>query len=221
MANAWGSSWGTYTWGAAWGLDAVSGSRALDVSTLIAVRSPQLSPVALVELEFGSGTVRMWSGYGVITTPDGREWHGAGNLGTIGAIEDTAESRATATVLELSGVGEPIATADGETVDVLAIAHGETWQQRPGRVYFGVLDDNLRWIGDIVPLREGIMDRMELSEGSGANVRLTIESELIDNERPEAQRFTAENQRARYADDAFCDQIAALQDKSITWFIGT
>lgn len=181
-----------------------------------AVEGAQLAPVGLVELEFASGTVRLWTGFGTITSPDGRQWIGAGYLGRIGAVEDTAEPRATACVLELSGVGAPIQVGD-DIIDVLAIAHGEIWQQRPARVYFGVLDVNLRWRGDLVLLREGIMDRMELVEGAEANIRLTIESELVDNERAEAQRFTAENQRARFTGDAFCDQVAALQDKAIVW----
>lgn len=192
--------------------------------------SRTLSPIALVELNFDSGAFRMWTGWGTLlwgdappftdgtyfgdgtTTDDlvGKlPWYGAGNLGTIGTLEETTEVRATGLELGLSGING----------DVLDIALGETWQGRTGRVYLGVLDDQGQIDGDPVLLFEGPMDRMVMREGLEAAIKLYLESEMIDLERNRARRYTPEDQRAFSPGDAFCDSVSSLQEVEIKWGI--
>lgn len=175
-----------------------------------------ISPAILVELEFGSGMVRLWSpGIGDIEWND-VVWTGCGALGKIGDIEETAESRATGVELELTGI--PLTTAiDGVDIDILAIANSEDWQQRPVRIYYGLLSATRTWAVEPFQIRKGLMDLMELDEGKTATVRLKLESMHFDLERAEVLRYTAEAQRALHPGDAGCDQIAALQEKEIRW----
>lgn len=166
----------------------------------------KLAPIGLVELHYDSGVFRMGTFLGRIAW-DGNTWTGSGGLGRIGPIEETSESRAAGVELTLSGIG----------ADVIKIAHREPWQGRRARIYYAVLDDANRFVGEPFQLRHGIMDVMTLTEGDKAEISLQIESRDIDQGRNKARRYTAEDQRAEYPDDAGCDQVPALQEKVIVW----
>lgn len=136
-----------------------------------------------------------------------RIWYGAGDLGTIGPIEETTEVRAVGVELGLSGI----------TTEILDIALGETWQGRLGRIYIGVLDSEGQIDGEPFNAFEGPMDRMTLIDGSEAAIKLQLETEQIDLERANGLRYTPESQRARYADDKFFDYVASMQEGEIPW----
>lgn len=202
--------------------------RELSTEVETASTSPRLSPIALVELEFDSGAFRMWTGWGTLlwgdlppftdgtyfddgttwTDLEGlKPWYGAGDLGTIGPIEETTEVRAIGVELGLSGI----------TTEILQIALGETWQNRPGRIYIGVLDSQGQLDGEPYLALEGLMDHMTLVDGIEAGIKMMVERENIDNERSSGLRYTPESQRARFADDAFCDFVASLQEVDVRW----
>lgn len=164
---------------------------------------PKLAPIALVELAFDSGMFRMWTGLGDLQW-GGYTWYGAGTLGTIGPIEETTENRAAGVELTLSGIG----------ADVLEIAHREIWQGREARIYYAVLDDKNRLIGEPFQIRRGIMDVMTLDEPA-ATIKLQIEPRDIDLGRNKSRRYTAEDQRGEFPGDKGCDQVASLQQKEI------
>jgi hypothetical protein len=180
-------------------------SRDIPAST-DAVLGGNLEPIGLVELHFGSGTVRLWTGIGELSW-NGHIWTGTGTLGRIGLMEETVETRAAGIELELSGV-------PGE---ILAIANGEDWQGREARVYYGVLNEAMEFIGQPFQIRRGLMDNMTLEEGQMATISLSIESRDIDLGRNRARRYTAEDQRGEYPGDKGCDAVALLQEKEITW----
>lgn len=202
--------------------------RDLSAEVETASTSRRLSPIALVELEFDSGPFRMWTGRGTLlwgdlpaftdgtyfsdgttwTDLEGRKpWYGAGDLGTIGPIEETTEVRAIGVELGLSGI----------TTEILEIALGETWQNRPGRIYIGVLDSQGQLDGEPYLALEGLMDHMALVDGIESGIKMMVERENIDNERNSGLRYTPESQRARFAGDAFCDFVASLQEIDVRW----
>lgn len=201
-----------------------------DLSTEVeaASTSSRLSPIALVELLFDSGPFRMWTGWGTLlwgdlppftdgtyfsdgttwTDLEGKKpWYGAGDLGTIGPIEETTEVRAVGLDIGLSGIPS----------EVLAIALREDWQNRPANIYLGVLDDQGQLNGEPVLLFGGKMDRMVITEGSQASIVLSCESEMIDLEGTPSRRYTPEDQRNFSPGDAFCDSVSALQEVEIKW----
>lgn len=180
-------------------------ARDLDADTAAVVQEEVLAPIALVELEFDSETMFLWSGIGDLAW-NGNTYTGTGTLGKISAVEETSEIRAVSVQLELSGV----------PAEVLEIANEESWQGRPVRIYFGVLDGRA-FVGEPVQIFGGLMDQMTLTEGSTASVTLSCESQQIDLERTRARRYTAEDQRAEYPGDKGCDAVAALQELDLHW----
>lgn len=135
-------------------------------------------------------------------------WYGAGNLGTIGKVEETTEVKAVGLELALSGI----------PTEVLDIALAEEWQGRLAYVYLGVVNTTTGQIdGEPVMIFGGKMDRMILNEGREVSIVLTCESEMIDLERTRSRRLTPDDQRSVYADDAFFDYVSSLQEVDIHW----
>lgn len=202
--------------------------RELSTELETASTASRLSPVILVELLFDSGPFRVWSGWGTLLWGDAapftdgtyfddgttftdlvgkKAWYGIGDLGTVGAVEETTEIRAVGLELGLSGVSP----------EVLDIALAEDWQGREAHLYLGVLDSQGQLDGEPTELFGGKIDRMVLSEGQIASVMIAVESEMIDLERAKSLRYTPEVQRGLYADDAFCDAVAAIQEVDVNW----
>lgn len=134
-------------------------------------------------------------------------WYGIGDLGTVGAIEETTEVRAVGLELGLSGVSP----------EVLEIALAEDWQGREAHVYLGILDAQGQLDGEPTELFGGKIDRMVLSEDKVASVSIAIESEMIDLERTRPLRYTPEIQRGLFEGDAFCDAVSAIQEVDVNW----
>lgn len=181
-----------------------------------AFASAEIRPVLLVELQFESGTVRLHTELGKLTAL-GEDWDGCGALGRILEMEETAESRAVGAQLELAGL-PVVSVIDGEEINIVAIASAEVWQHRPAIIYYGLLGAGRTWAVEPFQIRKAMMDQMPITDdGKTAVIRLTLESPFFDSERAEVTRYTAEQQRALYPGDKGCDQVAALQEKDITW----
>lgn len=181
-------------------------SRTIPTGTAESLFEPDLWPVGLVQLTFSSGTVWLWTGIGNLEW-NGFTWTGAGTLGRIGPVEETAELRAVGVELELSGIPQ----------EVLDIAKNEDWQNRQAVAYYGVLDQSRQWIGEPFQIFGGVMDQMSLREGAESKITLSCESDLIDLERTKARRYTPEDQASEYSGDKFFDAVAALQEIEIMW----
>lgn len=179
--------------------------RDLHDDTADALSGEKLAPIGMVELEFDSGFMRMWTGIGELSW-SGFTWSGVGTLGQIGAIEETTEIRAVGVQLQLSGI----------PAEVLEIANEEDWQSRPARIYYAVLQGR-SFVGEPLKIFEGLMDQMTLVEGEQAAIRLSCESNQIDLERTKIRRYTAEELRSLYPDDKGLDGVAALQEVDILW----
>lgn len=180
--------------------------RTIDYRTEQQFHKGSLFPVALVSLNFSSGNVFFWTGNQNIDW-GGYTWLGTAGIGRIGQIEEAAELRAIGATLELSGVPS----------SVLEIALREEFQGRTAQIWIGALRENGELYDVPFQIFAGYMDTMELVEGSVANLRLSLESRLFDLERVRVRRYTQEDQRAEYTDDAGFDAVASLQEQEITW----
>ena len=166
-----------------------------------------VQPVFLVELEFDSGTTRVWNGYGVLSW-NGHDWLGTGELGRIGDISETSDLRAETITLELSGI--PATT--------IAVALGEPHQGRPARIYLGFVDDSAQVLPDPILLHEGRIDSMPVEDdGETATIRVVVESRLAMLERSRERRITDQDQRRDFPNDRAYEFVAGLQDKQIRW----
>lgn len=192
--------------------------------------SPSVSPVLMGEAYFDSATLRMWSGYGTLEW-NGEDFLGGGNFIGVSPIEETQELQAKGIVVTLSGIPSTL----------IAAALVERSRGRPFRLYLasvqtrryvatenepgivltegggGVLLEN-QLIDTPLRIFSGIMDTMEFTDnGEEATIRLSVENILIVGQRAKLQRYTDEDQRKRFPEDAGLSFINQLQDKEIVW----
>jgi hypothetical protein len=152
------------------------------------------------------GPVYLWSGYGDLEY-DGKTYIGAGNLLHISDVTETADIRAAGASISLSGVSSTL----------LALAITQPYQGRLCNVLFGLMDSDGSVI-DLATLFVGYMDQMNIEDGADTcTIQMTVESKLIDLERPRTFRYTSENLKARYENDLAFDFIPDLQDAPLIW----
>jgi len=173
-----------------------------DVTTATLVR-----PIILVEAEFDSSDVLMWSGTGDLDW-DGKTWIGTGQLLNVDAMEESVEMKAVGTSVTLNGIPS----------DLLSLALQEDYQGRPLTVYLGAFDDSGEVISSPVVIFKGRMDIMTISEsGDTASIQVTVENRLIDFERTRERRFTSEDQKIDFPNDKGFEFVSTIQDKEIVW----
>ena len=204
-------------------------TRDLSSITLDNIESDVVYPFFAVELQFDGGqNLRMWTGAGTLTLPDGSDWVGTGTLLNISAVEETAEMAAKGVTLTLSSVPST----------VLSLALSEPYQGRKAFIYFGTLssgkllkeDDSFILLQDgskiLVQTGEsgfntifsGYMDQMNIEESADSSaLELTIESRLIDLERSRIRRYTSADQKSRYPTDLGLDFVESLQTTKTAW----
>ena len=157
-----------------------------------------------VELEFDSGTLRIWNGIGSLTI-DGETYAGGSALISVSAIEETAEIGAKGVSMTLSGISSSILTT----------ALTENYQYRIANIYVGAITSVTV---SSYKVFSGRMDVMTITEeGDTCTVTLTAESRLIDLERPRLRRWTSEDQKALDANDKGFEFVNSLQEATIKW----
>jgi hypothetical protein len=170
-----------------------------------AATSPVAMPIVLVDLDFASGPFRAWTGLGPLDWA-GMSFEGVGSIGAVGEVEETIELRAVRLTLALSPVPQ-------EVVDI-ALAE-RSFRLRPARLWGVLLDAEGAFVADPFPLWAGLMDVMEVTDGTEARISLTCESRLVDLERAEVRRYTDADQQAAYQGDRFFEYVPALQEAEI------
>lgn len=183
-------------------------ARTLTAGLEAATLAPVVCPILLVECLFDSGAVRMWSGIGDLSW-NAATWIGTGNLLGLSAIEETRELRATGVDVSLSGVPS----------DLLSLALSEPYSDRPCNVYIGAVDTNTgALIADPYRAFSGRMDVMRIDDGGDtALITLSVESKLIDLERPRERRYETADHELDYPGDKFFEFVPSIQDQEITW----
>jgi hypothetical protein len=172
-----------------------------------ALSADELQPFFAVEMNFSSGILRLWGGYGDLTI-DGNTYTGSADFLQISTIDETSEIRATGISVGLSGI----------PTSLIAIALTEDYQGRDITLYFGTLDSAGAINDTPYVVFKGRMDLMTMQEYADYfNITITGESRLIDLEIPRAYRYTSEDQKIDYPADKGLEFIADLQNKEIVW----
>lgn len=175
-----------------------------------------------------------WTGLGELTL-GGVTYTGAGNLLNVSTISETGDIRAANATVTLSGIPS----------SMLSLALQTKYHGRLAKIKFGLtsLDqDFLLTEGGDLLLQEnggeisvsfgdatvlstlfvGYMDQMSIDEGPDTSaIALSLESKLVDLERPRIIRYTSEAQAIRfpnlpYADKAF-EFVNDLQTRPLLW----
>jgi hypothetical protein len=180
-------------------------TRALTPEFVTAINAKVVEVFFAVYLDFESGPVGIWSGYGDLTW-DGKSFLGAGELLSISSVEESSEIEAKGASVTLSGIPSAY----------LSLALTEPYQGRSCTIYFGV-----RLASGSVEFTEvfsGELDQMNITENADTTtIAVSAENVLIRLERPVIRRYTDQDQRTRFATDGGFKFVAALQDKEIYW----
>lgn len=181
-------------------------SRGLTASALAVTGAEILSRTIAVELQFPGGIVR-WNGTPKTLTFNGADFLGIGALGSITAIEEGAELRAYGLTLQVSAIPR----------DMVSIALNQQYQGRKATVWEVPIDANGEVVANPFIVFRGRMDQMDIILGTTATVVIKLENRLADWERPRVQRYTDEDQRARYPNDAGFRFVSATTEKELVW----
>lgn len=177
-------------------------SRTIPSALLTALSQPEVYPYYAIELNFDSGAIRLWTGYGDLTISS-NTYTGGGNLLSISGLEEASDLSAKNITLSLSGVPSTLVT----------LALSESYQRRSCKVYFGTTDTSTP-----IEVFSGFMNTMTIEDsGETSTISLTVESKLIRLEKASNRRYSEENHVARHSGDTFFSYVADLQDKEVIW----
>jgi hypothetical protein len=178
-----------------------------------------------------SAPLYFWTGLGD-TTIDGITYIGTGNLMQISSIQETAEIQAAGATLTFSGI----------PADLLSLALSVPYQGRIGKIKFGLIDadNNLLQLETafnmllesgidiglesvdqsnvLVDMFVGYMDQMNIDESPDtATISLSLESKLLDLDKPVIRRYNNESQKALFPNDKAFEFLNDLQGKDLSW----
>jgi len=171
-----------------------------------AVAATVVRPVNLVKIEFNSGTVFLNSADRDIEFA-GDTYLGAGTLGDVSPVEEGVELQTYTIRLTLSGIPS----------SVISLALTEKFQNRDCTLYVGFLDDNYALISDPISMFSGRINQMNIESGETSTVALTVESRLVDWERPRIRRYNNADQQIQYPSDKGMEFVPQMVEKEIVW----
>ena len=182
-------------------------ARTLPAALVTEFDAAQLKPFYAIELDFDSGVLRFWTGYGTITA-NGEEFEGAAQVLGISSANENIDLSADGLTISFAGLDSSI----------VAATLTQNYRGRSAKVYIGALDASNEPVSTMYQVFAGRMDIMTIQEdGQTATISLQVENVLIDLERPRTRKLTDEEQRKRFPGDASLENVAALQDRQIAW----
>jgi len=187
-------------------------SRDLTAAVDAVLESANVSMLGLVELDFGSGFVRVTNAPYSFSW-NGHDWLGLGRGGGIDQVDEGAGLEARGVALKLSGI--PV-SGEGDSENI-AIALGEHYQGRDVRIWVALLDDQFAIVPDPKLIFLGRMDNMEIEIGATATVVVRAENRLADLERPRVRRYNSGDQQLLFPGDKGLEFVEQMVDTSIVW----
>jgi hypothetical protein len=181
-------------------------SRTLTTAVGNAALADHVVVLALVELDFSSGVVRMTnSGYDVVY--GGYTWSGKGAAASMEEIKEPSDLYAAGVALRLSGIPSAMVTT----------ATSEDYQGRSAKIWLAFCSADHVIQADPVLLWVGRMDVMTVEMGAEASITLTTESRFADWDRPRVRRYNDADQQAVYAGDTGLRYMEQLVEKQLVW----
>ena len=182
-------------------------SRTLSTAMQAVATAEVVRPIYLVDLEFASGSIYLWSGLGDLSF-NSNTYIGAGDLLTIGAVQESTELTATGAQITLGGIKQSL----------LTLARDEPYQGRPLTIRLGAFNENGDLIASPVILFSGFMDVMTINDsGETSTITVSAENKLIIFQKTAVRRYTAEDQKIEHPTDKGFEFVAKIQEKEIVW----
>ena len=182
---------------------------ARDVTSATKAESKKLAeakPLLLTKMQFDSGFVRLWGGRGPLDF-NSETYLGVGDLGRISQVEEGVEQRAYGMTFELSGI----------SASFVSLALSEELQNRKAEFWLGFFDNDYALVLDPALVFRGRMDTMDIQIGETATITVTVESRLIDWNRPRIRRYTDADQQERFPGDLGFQFMSDASEKEINW----
>lgn len=182
-------------------------SRTLSTAMQAVATAELVRPIYLVDLEFASGSIYLWSGLGDLSF-NSNTYIGAGDLLSIGAVQESTELTATGAQITLGGIKQSL----------LTLARDEPYQGRPLTIRLGAFDENGDLIASPVIVFSGFMDVMTINDsGETSTITVSAENKLIVFQKTAVRRYTAEDQKIEHPTDKGFEFVAKIQEKEIVW----
>jgi hypothetical protein len=164
----------------------------------------------LVYLDFTSGPMRIWPGFGPLVA-GGETWSGTNDLLSISGIETPIGGSAPETTLTLSGVNPDLIAAGLE-------ASSEV-KGRTAIVYLQFFDDAWQPLDSPYAVMTGVMDRMSIKATGPETRQVSVNVEWLFTRRAISPfgYLSDRDQRSLYAGDRGLEQMPAMQNKSVNW----
>ena len=183
-------------------------SRDFPTNVATALAAQHVATVTFVKLEFSSGTLYLHNSIGTYTWGS-QNWLGAGDLGSVSAIEEGSDVSPYKITLSLSGIDSTISNA----------ALTEDYYMRGVTLYLGALDANDDLLATPTEVWAGFMDQMNVTLGAdgGDAIELIAESELAKFDRASNQRYTDNNQQAAHSADLIFEFLQDIEGIKVLW----
>ncbi|MBI3936760.1 MAG: hypothetical protein HY323_07265 [Betaproteobacteria bacterium] len=182
-------------------------TRGLTAGMVTELTASARSIALLVETEWSSGYVRLWSGLGTLSW-DGKSWTSAAGLIGVQPAAETLRVEAAGAVFTLNGL----------TTSLLSAALSQARQGMPVNAWLAFLDSTGAVIADPYQWYGGRMDVPEIEHrGDGGTLTVNTESRLAILQRAPGGRYTDEDQQARYAGDLGYEYVASLANATFAW----
>lgn len=168
----------------------------------------------LAELQFASGTIRLWNGFGPLQTLDGKSWQGTAAMGDISGLSQSLNGSAPPLTVSLSGVDSTFA--------LKAKSEAAEYFNRPLVVYLQFFDEDWQCLdnpyGLTMARMTNITSKMEEGpDGKIYTVSLTAETPFAVRRRPKFGYLTDRDQQLRFPGDRGLERVAGIDNKNITW----
>jgi hypothetical protein len=182
-------------------------SRTLSTAMQAVATAEVVRPIYLVDLDFASGSIYLWSGLGDLAY-NSNTYLGAGDLLNVGAVEESTDLTAAGAQITLGGIKQSL----------LLLARDEPYQGRPLTIRLGAFDENGDLISTPVIMFSGFMDVMTIADsGETSTITVTAENKLIAFQTTAVRRYTAEDQKIEHPADKGFEFVAKIQEKEIVW----
>jgi len=180
--------------------------RGLTTAAKDAFRQTNFPSLVLVELDFAEGITRLCNA-GYTFSWGGHDWLGIGTLGSIEAISEGSALQMYGCALTLSGIPP----------ELISTAMGSGYQGRSASIWMAPLTKDYAFIADPVVVFKGRMDTMDIAVSDTATITLSVESRLVDWDKPRIRRFNDEDQRFSYPNDRGFRYVDQMVQKDLKW----
>ena len=181
-------------------------ARDIHATVVAELNEPAVKYIVMVDLRFDSGSLCFNSSLRSYSY-DGKTFLGAGNLGTVSAVQEGTELSPSTCDITLSGVN---------TAALSAIL-GEEYINRRVLIYVAFLDDDDAIIETPFILFDGLMDSVSVSYGRSSAIRIGVRDRLSTWSRDKQRLLTDAEQKSRHPTDKGLEFVNPIADREIVW----